>query len=233
MRGPVTVETLYNTHTIEISKPSYCPYCGKGIDPKIIGEFIENTKFRQFLYVAIKCSICEEVFWAKYSIRSSNRYSLELDGGSEYIKIIGGNGRIHKFSEEIEALSPDFVQVYNDAYKAEQAGYTSVVGLGYRLAFEKLIKDFCISENSTDANGIDANGIKNKSLMDCINICNLNRDTIDTMKRTAWLGNDFSHYESKHPSFNIDDLKKLIDICVGDIETDIRRKHYIKSIQPK
>lgn len=228
MREPITVETLYGTYTIEISKPSYCPHCGKGIDPKILGEFIEDTKFVQFLYVAMKCPICEEVFWTKYLIRTSNRYSFELDRNGEYIKTIGGNGLTRKFSKEIEDLSPDFVQVYNDAYKAEQAGYTNVVGLGYRLAFEKLIKDFCIKENSANANDI-----KKKPLAACINMCNLSQATIDTMNRTAWLGNDFSHYESKHQNFDIDDLKKLVDICVGDIETDIRRKHYINNIQPK
>ncbi|MDY5440724.1 MAG: hypothetical protein SPG64_00640, partial [Candidatus Enteromonas sp.] len=58
-----------------------------------------------------------------------------------------------------------------------------------------------------------------------------NGQTDPIFNKTAWLGNDFSHYVTSHPGFNVDDLKKMIDICVAKIEATIREKRYLESIQ--
>lgn len=226
MKGYISLGTGSNAPQIEINKPVLCSHCHRGIDPKIISYFTSENKSYYYLYVAMKCPICEEIFFAKYD--SSDLVISRINWVSEHFQVIGGSVLSRNFSADIEKLSPEFVKIYNDAYKAEQAGYSNVVGLGYRLAFEKLIKDFCISEDPSKAKEI-----KEKSLAACIADCKLEKETIEIMKRTAWLGNDFSHYESRHPDFDVGDLKKLIDICILDIETSIKRKHYINSIQPK
>lgn len=65
-----------------------------------------------------------------------------------YCKLLGGHGLNKEFSKEINDISPDLVALYNDAYKAEQYGLLSIVGISYRLAFEHLIKDYRIKTHS-------------------------------------------------------------------------------------
>ena len=142
-------------------------------------------------------------------------------------EVIGGHGLIKEFSKEISDLSPRFVEIYNDAYRAEQNGFSTIVGIGYRLAFEYLIKDYCISLKPEEKDKISK-----EQLSQCINDY-FDSDIKELIKRTTWLGNDFAHYETKHPDMNIQDLKKLIELCVSEIVTKIQKKFYIESIVKK
>ena len=128
------------------------------------------------------------------------------------------------FSKEIKEISPLFVEIYNDASKAEQSGLLSIVGLGYRLAFEHLIKDYCIKCHPNDRDEI----IK-MPISKCIQNF-LGQDIKDIFNRATWLGNDFSHYESKHPDMNLNDLKAVIDICISDIEMRLKKQFYMDHI---
>lgn len=38
------------------------------------------------------------------------------------------------FNDEVEKLSPSFVQIYNEAYSAEQMKLSQITGVGYRKA---------------------------------------------------------------------------------------------------
>lgn len=142
-------------------------------------------------------------------------------------EIIGGNGVEKEFSEEINTVSPNFVKIYNDAFKAEQSNLNSIIGLGYRLSFEYLIKDYCISINSDRCEDI-----MKMSLSSCIKEF-IHDGTKDIFNCTNWLGNDFAHYVTKHPEMKVDDLKKLIDICVSKIEYNIKERNYIEKIKRK
>ena len=68
-----------------------------------------------------------------------------------------------EFSKEIETLSKDFVEIYNQALQAEECNLSEICGPGYRKSLEFLIKDFCIHEKPGDASTI-----KKKFLGDCI-----------------------------------------------------------------
>ena len=143
------------------------------------------------------------------------------------MQIVGGNGLKKEFSKEITELSPDFVAIYNDAYKAEQNGMDSIVGIGYRLAFEFLIKDFCAYLKPEEKERITK-----ASLSQCVNDY-LNFDIKGLIERATWLGNDFAHCESKHPDMHLDDFKKLIDLCVSKIVAKIQEKYYLAAVERK
>lgn len=53
------------------------------------------------------------------------------------------------------------------------------------------------------------------------------------MLRANWIGNDFSHYESKHAEIDINDLKQLILLSVDSIVADIKKRNYISKIEKK
>lgn len=216
-----------NTRSIKIDKPNICPHCQKGIDPKII-KIIEDGFYDQMvLYLALKCSICQQVFFAKYYIGPFSGLSVINfhDFALAPSEIIGGHALVKEFSKEINEISPDFVSLYNDAYKAEQYGLQGIIGISYRLAFEHLTKDYCINTN-----GDKKDDILKKSLSQCINDY-LDADIKDITKRAVWLGNDYAHYESKHPDMNVDDLKSVIDICVSKIEAKVKENNYIRNIE--
>ena len=207
-----------------IIKPNTCPYCDKGIDPKIINKFSYRFYDQCNVIVTLKCPCCEQVFFAKYQISSMN-YDFNQDELC-YSEVIGGHKKRLDFSKEITELSPSFVDNYNDAFVAEQAGCTNIVGIGYRRAFEYLVKDYAIKFNPSEAESI-----KKMNLSDCVKKYINNIETKDLLLRTTWIGNDYAHYESNHKDFNVEDLKQLIDISMKEIESDIKKKNYITKIQ--
>ena len=94
------------------------------------------------------------------------------------------------FSNIISELSPNFCEIYNQAYIAEQTNLMQICGTGYRKSLEFLIKDYLISTLPEDQH----EAIKNKFLNNCIrdNISNINIKTVAS--RAVWLGNDETHY---------------------------------------
>lgn len=179
---------INKNRSIRVEKPNVCPHCQKGIDPKIIQVVKDRFYDQAVVYLALKCPICQQVFFVKYYVGAFGDLSMMP---------------IHDFALH------------------------SSVGISYRLAFEHLIKDYCIKIHNDKKDDI-----LKKSLSQCINEY-LDADIKDITKRAAWLGNDYAHYESKHPDMNVDDLKYIIDICASRIESKIKEANYIKNIEKK
>lgn len=215
--------------SVKVDKPNICPNCQKGIDPVVIETIKDGFYEPTVLFLALKCPVCQQVFFAKYYIDPFSGLSVMNfhDFALAPSEIIGGHALTKEFSKEIIKISPDFVDLYNDAYKAEQYGLQSIIGISYRLAFEHLVKDYCIATNSNKSDDI-----LKKNLSQCINDY-LDNDIQEIIKRAAWLGNDYAHHETKHPDMSIDDLKSVIDICVTKIEFKIKEKTYIAKIDKK
>jgi hypothetical protein len=53
------------------------------------------------------------------------------------------------------------------------------------------------------------------------------------MERAAWLGNDETHYERKHPDYDIKDLKTVISYVIADLDNKKKRAAIIAGMQPK
>lgn len=208
----------------KVYKPSTCPHCGKGIDPKAVNGFCADYYSTLRLHAAFQCPLCEKIFYAVYPIPMG--YSLELSDPLMYVNIYGGSGLEKDFSDEIKELSPSFVKIYNQAYKAEQNGLDEIDGIGYRRAFEFLAKDFAKSMRPEESDAIER-----MDLSVCIDKYINNGEKDSFFNKTAWLGNDFSHCVMSHPDFNVEDLKMMIDICISEVELAIRKKKYSDGIQ--
>lgn len=111
-----------------------------------------------------------------------------------------------KLPENIEKVSPGFVEIYSQATVAESEALNQIAGVGYRKAAEFLIKDYAISKNKDDEGKI-------KSIMLGQVIADYLNDfpKIQALaKSVAWIGNDETHYVRRHDDKDIQDLKKFI-----------------------
>ena len=121
-------------------KPDTCPVCGKGVDA-ILRIAFADSEYGELLQVILQCprNECRSLMIAYY------RRLDPLTRGRPDYRLIGvqpNNPTRRDFSEEIEKISPAFVNIYNQAYAAEQLQLDEISGVGYRKALEFLIKDY-------------------------------------------------------------------------------------------
>lgn len=212
-----------------VFKPSECSCCNKGVDLILCNAFIEDCSSSSVLCVSFKCPVCQNIIICKY-ILNIDIYNHVIPRSMYPFEILGGKGLNKEFSNEINELSPAFVKIFNDAYRAEQIGLIEVVGLGYRRAFEFLIKDYAINQEITEVN---KESIKRMQLSQVINNYFPDGEIKSLLTRATWIGNDFAHYETKHSDIKLEDLKELLLLSVSRIDETLKTKKYIEKIKSK
>lgn len=210
-------ETTIELKSIE--EVGICPCCGIATSPTFIdGYFIghNNSYIPSTAYIIFHCPSCRKLYIAKYYIPYD--YSIINDmipyNQTPLFPTCTYPGRhvLPEFSENIQQLSPMFIETYKQAcYAEENENTVGLAGLGYRKAIEFLIKDYLIKIDPHEKDNI----IK-MSLGKCIN--NLDENIQDIAKAATWLGNDEVHYFKKHKDYGIDDMKDFIQCLVIDIE---------------
>ena len=189
---------------VKFEYPEYCPHCGKSISPEKIhisdSEDSYSSGDARFV-VTFRCSrsACKKYFAVEYIFTSTS----ELCSIAKYsyrppIKV--------KLPENIEKVSPVFVEIYSQATVAESEALNQIAGVGYRKAAEFLIKDYVISKNPSDEEHI-------KSIMLGQVIAEYLSDfpKIQALaKSVSWIGNDETHYVRRHNDKDIQDLKRFI-----------------------
>ncbi|NSX08776.1 DUF4145 domain-containing protein [Pseudomonas lini] len=130
------------------------------------------------------------------------------------------------FSEHVAEVSPQYVEIFTQASKAEAFGLEEIAGVGYRKALEFLVKDYCITKNPEKEEEIKA-----KMLGAVIDTHVDNHNIKQCAKRAAWLGNDETHYVRKWIEKDINDLKGVIRLVVGWIEQEVQTEILLKEMQ--
>lgn len=129
------------------------------------------------------------------------------------------------FSDEIKALSPRFKEIYKQAAEAELSGFNELCGMGYRKALEFIVKDYLI-----ELYPAKKEEILKFFLGDCIKKHVTNQSIKDCAERTAWLGNDETHYMRTWIDRDLNDLKALLEMTIHWIELDLKTKKYVGSM---
>jgi hypothetical protein len=119
------------------------------------------------------------------------------------------------FSRIINSISPKFQLIYNQALSSERIQLDELSGMGYRKAFEFLLKDYLIYQEKITQK--EAQEIF--KLQICVEKLNENYVLHKLTKYTSYLGNDFSHYYRKWINKEVSDLKEMINILVDWIDT--------------
>lgn len=204
----------------EIERKSVkCPFCGVINIPEYL--FLKNVERSDFLNVFTQCTnpTCRNMFITQFSTVGVRK--------PVFTKILPtALPEKRTFSNIISELSPNFCEIYNQAYIAEQTNLMQICGTGYRKSLEFLIKDYLISTLPEDQH----EAIKNKFLNNCIrdNISNINIKTVAS--RTVWLGNDETHYTRKWEDKDINDLKSIIELTLHWIESEIRTQKLLEDM---
>lgn len=220
-----------NTIDIECKSVDICPRCHKGIQPRFIsGAYYQSLKDKfNELSVHYFCPLCKSCFITTYDVQSYKdncgvtHYRTDDAKISEPISFIGT-----QFSQYISELSPQFVEIYNQSEKAESIGLNQIAGMGYRKALEFIVKDFAIKNNPDRQSEIEK-----ISLIQCITNFIENNKIKTLAEKSAWLGNDETHYIKKHIDRDISDLKIFITVCVRyiDMELTVADAETIKKIK--
>lgn len=203
-----------------VSCPDTCPICHHGIEP--IYHFAFSNEMS--VQVIFRCprSRCHNLFIAYYFKPSNNSKFISLR------RMAPQTLETQEFSNEIKTVSPNFVEIFNQAFNAESYGLNQICGPGYRKALEFLIKDYAISKSPTSKDDIE-----NKQLANVI------KENVDdtkikkTAKLATWLGNDETHFIRKWTELDIKDLKQLIQLTVKWIESELITAEYESRMNPK
>lgn len=191
----------------QIDEPNICPLCKHAIKPQTLGIFdFKDEAGNYFASALFLCKHCYQTFVSLYSCKFSSASSfvtskLLYTEPNQYVAKV--------FDERIVDLSPKFKKVYNQALAAETCGLDELSGMGYRKALEFLIKDYLIHENPDEAEII-----RKMELGNCIANKVSNERLKTVASRSAWLGNDQTHYTQRFENKDISDLKNFIDATV-------------------
>lgn len=204
---PYGFETT-GTKSYNMEIPEICPHCGKSLFPNHLTSLevgIEDNPYIASIYLCGSC--CNYFFTISQGIGfKANHIIYTYPVLKESVKI----------SSSVEAISPNFVKIYNQAINAENNELDEICGMGYRKALEFLIKDFAIykyPENTED--------IIKCTLSNCIKKYCTN-DRIKTLATAcAWIGNDECHYIRKHEDYSVESLKAFINATVTFIESEL------------
>lgn len=196
-----------------------CPYCNTHTLPEYIcanySDYTTSDLFPVF-------TICNNHKCNKALI---TLFANPYDGKCEYKGLQAyPKNQTKEFSEIIKNISQKFIEIYNEAYVADQMKLHEICGVGYRKALEFLIKDYLITINPDKEDHY-----RTQILHKCIEEIECSK-LKDIAKRATWLGNDQTHYEKRWENKDLNDLKNTIDIVVAWLEYEIKGMEIIESM---
>ena len=118
--------------TFNLPLPNQCPICSVAYSNiPLNAYYIKNrnsiTGSEQIIYATYFCPHCELFFSVKYE---APEYLYDSQYSNGYILCIYPSSQsTHSFSEQIEKISPKFVEIYHQSELAENAGLLDICGI--------------------------------------------------------------------------------------------------------
>ena len=204
---------------IDYQIPKLCPHCNTIMVPEIIDSHSsDNPSAQTFDSVLLaQCTYCNKFYVLPYRIIDRNLYGTGFV--AEYTPYPNSINIDIDLPQEVINVSPDFVEIIKQTLQAEKSGLYHIAGMGYRKSVEFLIKDYLIYLNPDEEESIAKLHLGQA-------ISRLDNDKVKNLaKASNILANDQVHYVVKHPSKNIDDVKRFITTLVHYIAMEISSKN--------
>lgn len=205
--------TGFSISKIKIVKPDICPCCHKGISAitEIGSDAVQYNKVIRTFAVIFRCPACRKYFFKSYILRDTSTGYFGEDFNSTPTPNLNLN-----IPEEIEKISPKFIEIYTQALTAEYHGLTEITGIGLRKSIEFLVKDYLINVKNKDKDQISK-----------MNLGSIFKEIDNPMispliTASVWIGNDESHYIRKHEDKDVKDMKEFINALVYFISCEAK-----------
>lgn len=216
------VSTEYGSQQI-VEYDITCPHCLKPMphaDQTIIHAHIAQESEQLELIYHCPRSVCDKTHIAIFEWEDKIGYLFSHTTPAQNIRV--------EFDREIQEISSEFSNIFNQAVISEQLGLNHICGMGYRKSLEFLIKDYAAFKNPSVAEIIR----EHKSQLGQVIQSYIQHEAIkETAKRAAWLGNDETHYTRKWIDKDINDLKALINLTVQWIKLDLMTLRYTSEMR--
>lgn len=193
----------HDSRTSVIEVPDFCPHCGKVMELEQV--VVKYDSISQHYLLCARCSVdsCKKFFSLEYSSFLDEYRFRHLNKLIPY----SYNGfQEPDISKRIIDLSPIFAETFLQANIAEGKSLNQVSGIGFRKAFEFLVKDFASYKNPDRIEDIRKNNVNNVINMFYTDMPKLK----ELLHITRKIGNDETHYYREYDNVDIKDLKKLI-----------------------
>lgn len=203
---------FHSGFSFKYQKPATCPFCGCGTDATYKNKIYYRFNGGHILLAVCECTSCHKSFF----------FACEhvKDDLAKTACIYPNETVVPYSNDNLSAISKRFIDIYNQALKAEYNGCYELAAIGYRSALEILVKDFAIKELSEPEETV----IK-QSLCNAIAQYLKQEDLVKTADVVRILGNDYTHCKRKYPEHDFVLLKKYMEIFLSQIEVQYMIKH--------
>lgn len=199
MARPITYSELESNFFIQ-NNP-VCPYCNIPVFPNIICAATDDDE--QEVAAILNCPKCKSMYFEYYSCEDYTYYSKG---------VFPHAAPILDFPKDVQDKYPEFIKIYKQAAIAESMNLDQICGVGYRKAVESLVKQYAKNIYSDKASAINTETLSQT----------ISRFTSPEIKQLAtaatWLGNDHAHIISKHPQYDLNQLKSFIRFLCQHIQ---------------
>ena len=200
------------SYNYKFNKPLICPICGERQDAQPCDNKLFQGPERQlFAAIRYRCNSCSKFFLAIYDVNCSNGL---VSFGTFHPQI-----NVAYEDKLLEAFSPRFIYMYNQALTCEKNGHIELAAIGFRSALEFLVKDYAISELKKDRKEVSE-----KLLAGAIGSY-LDSESIKSADVVRILGNDYTHYKRDYPQHDFEILKTYMNIFIQQIRAKLLIAH--------
>lgn len=204
--------------------PDQCPHCHHAINAGVISSTINGSE--RIIDMVIRCPRLACMRTSIAVFRRENENAVEMGKVFQLRYQYPRNPVDPVFSEHVAKLSPQYVEIFTQANKAEAFGLEEIAGVGYRKALEFLVKDYCITKLPDKEEDI-----KKLMLGPVIQSYVDNENIKKCAQRATWLGNDETHYVRRWVDKDINDLKGVTKLVVAWIEQEIQTEILLREMQ--
>lgn len=205
-------DTRVNIH---LNIPTECPLCGQKMIPELVfGSphgigYLKSSASKPRVVVNYRCTndVCKKYFTIEYSTEKfgPSEYNIDYLQCNEikysYLKPI-----TVPIDNKITKISPNFLNIYKQATRAESLNLTEISGIGYRKSLEFLVKDYLCHTQPENSDGIQ------KAALGTVinNYLNDESDLQNLAQASTWIGNGETHYINEYNDDDVQDMKSYI-----------------------
>ncbi len=200
-------------YNFPLQKPMLCPICGAFQDGTAVSRAIHpGFNGIEIGTIGYRCTHCAKCYLVVYKVDRKNK--------NTYFAEYYPQETASYENEILSNVSPQFIESYNQALRAELRGDIELAAIGYRKALERVVKDYAINEL-----GAAPEEVVGKNL--CMAIADYldEKNLVATADVVRILGNDYAHYQRKYPEHDFTLLKEYMVIFVKMVETRILVAH--------